>query len=35
MRKNPNYDLGPVWRVTYYHLNPVSLNRSGKIFVSM
>jgi len=20
--QNPNYDLGPVWRVTYYHLNP-------------
>ena len=20
--QNPNYDLGPVWRVTYYHIKP-------------
>ena len=20
--QNPNYDVGPVWRVTYYHLKP-------------
>ena len=20
--QNPNYDLGPVWRVTYFHLKP-------------
>ena len=20
--QNPNYDLGPVWRVTYYHMKP-------------
>jgi hypothetical protein len=20
--QNPNYDAGPVWRVTYYHLKP-------------
>jgi len=20
--QNPNYDMGPVWRVTYYHIKP-------------
>ena len=20
--QNPNYDIGPVWRVTYYHIKP-------------
>ena len=20
--QNPNYDVGPIWRVTYYHLKP-------------
>ena len=20
--QNPNYDVGPVWRVTYYHIKP-------------
>jgi len=22
LAQNPNYDVGPVWRVTYYHLKP-------------
>ena len=22
LARSPNYDYGPVWRVTYYHLNP-------------
>jgi len=20
--QNPNYDVGPVWRITYYHVKP-------------
>ena len=30
--QNPNYDVGPVWRVTYFHLKPGREKRSGKIF---
>jgi hypothetical protein len=22
LAQNPNYDVGPVWRVTYYHIKP-------------
>jgi len=33
--QNPNYDLGPVWRVTYYHLNPGQSEPFWKDFVSM
>ena len=30
--QNPNYDVGPVWRVTYYHIKPGQADAFWKDF---
>lgn len=32
LAQNPNYDVGPVWRVTYYHVKPGQFEAFWKDF---